>query len=95
MSAHLVCPALCASRLVEAMQVTCTVSNGHDGRFAGFGMELAAGTLRDRAAAGLLTAAQLHAALVQVTAALQNAHQRGVAHLDVKSTNVLVRKTIM
>ena len=76
------------------MQVVCTVSNGSSGRdrrFAGFGMELATGTLRDRAAAGLLTAAELHAAVAQVIAALLHAHQRGIAHLDVKSENVLVR----
>ena len=54
-------------------------------------MELATGTLKDRAAAGLLTAAGLHAAVVQVIAALLHAHQRGIAHLDVKSENVLVR----
>lgn len=77
------------------MQVLCTVfngSNGRDRRFAGFGMELATGTLRDLAAAGLLTAAGLHAAVVQVIAALLHAHQSGIAHLDVKSENVLVRR---
>lgn len=67
------------------------MSNGPDRRFAGFGMELATGMLRDRAAAGLLTAAGLHAAVVQIIAALLHVHQRGIAHLDVKSENVLVR----
>src|SRR6516225_9061386 len=48
------------------------------------------GTLRERLASGRLTPEEAGHILVQVTSALQWAHQQGIVHRDIKPANILL-----